>query len=238
MGKTYAENTIMKTKQTRIIFCTPGLMFTKEFKSCWTDLMIHCTLRPDITFKRSEHYRCNIYTVRNMCLGVGGGRQRCDIKPFNGTEKYDWLMWIDSDQVYKTWHFDRILNRAMTSGYSIVSGTYRSILKADQKALDLTVAVHKADSPSHMTSDDIANLETDEHGLAEIHSNGFGWMMVKYGVFEALEFPWFRQAIVSDGEYVSLPGEDVVFSEMSRVNGFKTYLDPSVIIKHEKALVF
>jgi len=227
-----------KPRQTRIIFCTPGNAWSMTGKSNWTDLMIHCTMRPDITFKRSEHYCCNIYTVRNMCLGVGGGRQRADIKPFNGTEKYDYLMWIDSDQSYQTWHFDRILDRAMVSGYSIVSGTYRSILKTNQKALNLTVATHKADSSSHMTLDDIANLELDEYGLAEIHSNGFGWMLVKYGVFEALDFPWFQQVVISDGEWVTCPGEDVIFSEMSRANGFKTYLDPSVIIKHEKALVF
>ena len=225
-------------KPTKIIFCIPGNSFTKEFITNWSFLLMHIERRPDITFNLSFKYCCNIYAVRNMCLGVLPGKVSKNAKPFMGQLDYDYLMWIDSDQVFNPTHFDRILDRIQVSNYSIVSGTYRSILSRDQVGLDTLVCRHRETDNRTMNFDELAKMETDEYGLAEIYSNGFGWMMIKHGVFEALDYPWFREDhYIDSDDYIRSPGEDIVFSEMSRDNGFKTYLDPTVVVGHEKSLV-
>ena len=229
----------MRLKPTTIIFCLPGNNFTLEFLKSWSELTMHCMRRSDIEFMLSPHYSCDVRVVRNMCLGVSPGLVPVDTKPFIGNVKYDYLMWIDSDQVFTTAHFDRLLDKALKSDYHIVSGTYRSaFMDSKQDKLDRTVCRHKSTSPRTMTLDELKNMKTDKYGLAEIHSNGFGWMMVKYGVFEAMQYPWFREDhYIDDKGFMRTPSEDVVFSRISRKNGFKTYLAPDIVVGHEKRLV-
>ena len=56
-----------------------------------------------------NRYTSNVYHVRNMCLGgdvTKGARQ----KPFQGNIDYDYIMWIDSDMVFKPEDFTALIN--------------------------------------------------------------------------------------------------------------------------------
>ena len=51
-----------------IVFCLPGNSFSGKFLDSWSSLLAACIsngIRPIISRKSS----CNIYYVRNMCLG-------------------------------------------------------------------------------------------------------------------------------------------------------------------------
>jgi hypothetical protein len=70
---------------------------------------------------------------------------------------------------------------------------------------------------------------------------GFGWILMKYGVFESLEYPWFRpywseyeigNRVISDFSM-----EDVAFCKDIRTNGFDIWIDPMVIVGHEKMII-
>ena len=54
-----------------------------------------------------------------MCLG-GNVLRGVDQKPFNGEVKYDFIMWIDSDQVFSVENFVNLLQHDA----DIMSGLY------------------------------------------------------------------------------------------------------------------
>jgi hypothetical protein len=60
----------------------PGNQFPAGFLMSWTKFMHHC-YNKGYNFMLSQKYSCNIYYVRNMCLGASTIRGR-DQKPFDG----------------------------------------------------------------------------------------------------------------------------------------------------------
>ena len=57
----------------------------------------------------------NVFFVRNMCLN-GDVLMGIDQKPFQGKINYDYIMWIDSDQVFSIQAFRIIIE--FKQGYS------------------------------------------------------------------------------------------------------------------------
>ena len=57
-----------------------------------------------------------------------------------------------------------------------------------------------------------------------------GFMLVKKGVFESIEYPF-------DMVDVTTKGEDLVFQIKALEKGFKSYIDPSIILGHEKSYI-
>ena len=70
-------------------------------------------------------------------------------------------------------------------------------------------------------------------GLIEVKGNGMGWMLVKKGVFEKTEYPWFGPIIMG----LDYCGEDVAFQVRAKDAGFDSYVDTSIIVGHEKEVV-
>ena len=63
----------------------------------------------------------------------------------------------------------------------------------------------------------------------EVHANGFGFMLVKAEVFNRVITPF---QPTNDTEW-----EDFAFAERARKLGYKSYIDPSIIVGHEKKLI-
>jgi GT2 family glycosyltransferase len=64
-----------------------------------------------------------------------------------------------------------------------------------------------------------------------------GFMLVKRGVFESLEYPWFRPIEKRIGNMVDFTTEDVSFCLRARERGWKVLADMEVKVGHEKAIV-
>jgi hypothetical protein len=64
-------------------------------------------------------------------------------------------------------------------------------------------------------------------------------MLIKYGVFESMKYPWFRPITqkISDG-VEDFSSEDVSFCQTVINNGYKIYVDPTVIVGHEKKIIY
>ena len=110
------------SEKTKVIFCLPGRTFSDNFLKSWTNLVTELP-RHNIKWAMSQKYHVNRYFVCNSCLGgssIGGKNQ----KPFQGKVDYDYLMWIDSDQVFEPWQFFNLLNKAKETNTSILSGLY------------------------------------------------------------------------------------------------------------------
>jgi len=218
----------MTEKPLTVVFCLPGNSFSGKFLECWTDLLAFClsrNIRPVLSRRQS----CNIYYVRNMCLG-GDVSRGAGQKPFDGKLDYDYLMWIDSDILFSSAQFARLLER----GADIVSGLY--LMEGGRNFATVETWDEEFFKQNgffnFLTPQDIEGKET-----MEVAYTGMGFMLVKRGVFESLDYPWFRPIEKRIGAMVDFTMEDVAFCLVAKEKGFKILVDPRVRVGHEKRTV-
>ena len=216
--------------QLKNVFCLPGNSFSGKFLECWTNLYSYC-LSVNIQPILSRYESSNVYYVRNMCLGADILRGK-DQKPFNGKVDYDYIMWIDSDVLFTPQNFLKLINHQV----DIVSGIY---LMSDGKYYSTCEEWDEEYFSKHghfefMAQKDIQGKEE----LIEVSYTGMGFMLIKKGVFESMEYPWFRPIEKKIGDMVDFTTEDVSFCLKAKEKGFKIFIDPTVIVGHEKKLIF
>jgi GT2 family glycosyltransferase len=66
---------------------------------------------------------------------------------------------------------------------------------------------------------------------------GFGFMLIKKGVFESLDYPWFQPIFFNIGNAHDFCMEDVGFCLKAKEKGHKVWINPQVIVKHEKKIL-
>lgn len=70
---------------------------------------------------------------------------------------------------------------------------------------------------------------------------GFGWVMIKNGVFEHddMKYPWFapKMQVFESGAVQDMCGEDVSFCLDAKEAGFEIWCDPRIRVGHEKVRV-
>ncbi len=202
----------------KVIFCVPGSTFSNRFVKCWTKLLqeLH---KQNIEYELMCEYAPNIYYIRGMLLD-GNYNHGPSQHPWQGKKEYDYIMWIDSDIVFKPEHFFKLLEHDK----DIVSGLYLKKPHTDSMA-DIPTSF------ACFVDDDYRNLMTHEANgeLINVRANGMGWMLVKKGVFEKIDYPWFGM--------INHHGEDLSFQLRAKDAGFDSYVDTSIIVGHEKEVV-
>lgn len=241
-----------------VVFCLPGSSFSGRFVQCWTNLLAWClgnSIRPVL----SQRYSCNIYYVRNMCLGADVSRGK-DQKPFDGKLDYDYIMWIDSDILFTPEQFARLLShdKEIVAGLYLMQGgsAYAAVLEWDEDYFAkhghfrfLTpedLATNPQPGSGHPGWKDVRDEnQTSPNPQSTIRNPqlvgvayaGMGFMLVKYGVFEGMEYPWFRPIQKRIGDMVDYTMEDVAFCLRAREMGYRVLADPGVKVRHEKGQV-
>jgi hypothetical protein len=223
-----------------------------------------------------------------MCLG-GDFRLGVEQKPFNGKLDYDYIMWIDSDQVFGPHQFEALLSHFIKSPQSqdttpksidVVSGLYMmennreyAVVRKLEGEYLMKNGSFEYLTPEEMTKwvkdnligtpdekeDGSGNKYLDLSGctipLMEVEYSGLGWTLMRKGVMEQLEYPWFNQlpielhntpttdtttdtttdhpkVIVRD--YCS---EDTALFIKLREKGIKCYVDVTATVGHEKKVI-
>ena len=240
---------IENKKNLTIVFCLPGKHFTNNFLLAWSKLLSWClynNIKPLIVNRTNS----NVYYVRNSCLG-GGTLLGKNQKPFNNEINYDYIMWIDSDQVFTEHDFTNLL----TSNENIVSGLYLM----ENGSMFATVPVYDdkyfnefgtyefltkeqldiIKSPNTINNSKYKDLiKKDNTNLLEVSYTGFGFMLIKKGVFESLEYPWFRPLWKEIDENIhEFMSEDVSICELFKKKNYKIYVNINVVVGHEKSLI-
>jgi len=228
-GEESAKNAPAVPRPLTVIFCLPGASFSGRFLDCWSELLAWC-MNHGIRAIISRRQSCNIYYVRNMCLGADMRRGK-DQKPFNGQVEYDYLLWIDSDVIFSPEHFQRLLDHKV----DIVSGLYlMEGAKEFATVKDWDEGFFIANGRfQFLTLQDLAFCRN----LIDVAYTGMGFMLVRRGVFEAMEYPWFKPLEKRIGHMVDFTMEDVAFCLRAREKGFKIFVDPAVRVGHEKGVV-
>jgi hypothetical protein len=76
-------------------------------------------------------------------------------------------------------------------------------------------------------------------GLMEASYAGFGFMLVKKGVFESIEYPWFKPlTYVLDNGIEEFASEDVSWCRRIVERGYSIFVDLNCRVGHEKSIVY
>jgi hypothetical protein len=229
MKYTINANPTLQQKPLTVIFCLPGNNFSNDFLCSWSELILWC-VKNNIRPIMSSHYDAVVYYVRNKCLG-GDVRRGKNQKPYNGQISYDYMMWVDSDIVFTPDHFKKLLERNLPiiSGlYLMQGGThYATVVDWDEKYFEKNGTFQFAQPKDFQ----------GKTNPIEVDYTGFGFILAKYGVFESLEYPWFRPIFYNIGNAYDFCSEDVGICKLLKAAGNKIYIDPTVKVGHQKRVI-
>ena len=213
----------------KIVFCLPGSNFSGRFLSCWTELLHACQLN-DIQIILSQQYSPLLYYVRNLCLG-GNYLEGINQKPFQGKLDYDYIMWIDSDTIFTPDQFFKLIN----NNKDIVSGLY--MMQDNINYATVENWNRKNNNNQFITRESLKQKRT----VFTVDYTGFGFILMKKGVFESLEYPWFQPMWTEyelDGKTIrDFSMEDAAFCSMIKEKNYDIWIDPEVIVGHEKMMI-
>ena len=191
----------MKGKQ--IVFCLPGrgvsYIFLKNFVQLCFDMV-----QNGMSIQISQDYSSMVNFARCKCLGANVLRGPDQI-PWDGKLAYDYQLWIDSDIVFDSAKFWQLCDMMVPEDavnedgtvdeektQNIVSGWYAT---EDGKT---TSVAHWLEEDDFRKNGGVMNHETVESISKRkkpftVDYAGFGWLMIKKGVFEneQMKYPWF-----------------------------------------------
>ena len=217
-----------------IVFCMPGrgcsFQFLKSFVQLCFDLVQH-----GASIQISQDYSSMVNFARCKCLGANVLRGP-DQVPWDGKLNYDYQLWIDSDIVYGTEKFLQLV----LMDKDIAAGWY---MTEDGRT---TSVAHWLDDGDFRNNGVVMNHETGETMTKRkkpftVDYTGFGWCLIKKGVFEheGMKYPWFapKMQVFESGDVQDMCGEDVSFCLDAIESGFEIWCDPRIRVGHEKMRV-
>ncbi len=157
--------------------------------------------------------------------------------PWGGKINYDYMMWIDSDICFDSQKlFDLLkMDKDIASGWyaqpggASSGGFYSPVVEKMDDAY-----FKKHGSYQFLTTEDLGKKKDP----IKVDYIGFGWVLIKRGVFEKLEYPWFAPKLIDIGGGIQdVCSEDVSFCHDAKAAGFDIWLDPKCRVGHEKTLV-
>jgi GT2 family glycosyltransferase len=221
-------------KDKNFIFCMPGRQYSGDFMINLLELLSYISVNGG-QFKISQQYSSMVNYARCKCAGadVTKGKNQ---KPFGGIE-YDYMMWIDSDIRFNNETFQKLvdMDKDIASGWyaqpggSVPTGFYTPVVQTMDDEF-----FKKHGTYQFLTSEDMSKKESS----FTVDYIGFGWVLIKHGVFESIEYPWFAPKLLNIGEDIQdVCSEDVSFCYDVKAAGFDIWVDPTCRVGHEKTLV-
>lgn len=212
----------MTKPHVNLIIATPGHSLLNSYVKSLLNA-VHVLASKGISYAYTNNYASHVGDAREVTLSGTMVNQLDNSQPLSGEVTYDKILWIDSDIAFTP---DDLL-KLYESDKEIISGAY---LFGDG-----SVAAYKTFGKNGYTHKDVIDMKE----TTEIEGCGFGFLMVKQGIFEQLSRPWFQQVMGSvelDGKTIEFPimGEDLSWCKRVRDLGYKIYLDPSVKVTHHK----
>ncbi len=67
---------------------------------------------------------------------------------------------------------------------------------------------------------------------------GFGFMLIKRGVFESMKYPWFKPEFVNIRGSKDFTMEDVAWCREVNKLDYQVMIDPNIVVGHEKLKIY
>ena len=222
-----------------IVFCLPGRGVSYTYLKSFVQLCFDI-VQAGASIQISQDYSSMVNFARCKCLGANVLRGPKQI-PWDGKLEYDYQLWIDSDIVFESQKFWQLCDMALPAEgeeKEIVGGWY-----ATEDGFTTSVA-HWLEEDDFRSNGGVMNHETTESMSKRrkpftVDYTGFGWVLIKKGVFESLEYPWFapKMQVFESGAVQDMCGEDVSFCLDAKEAGFEIWCDPRIRVGHEKTRV-
>ncbi len=242
-----------RMKGKTIVFCLPGrgtsYIFLKNFVQLCFDMV-----QNGMSIQISQDYSSMVNFARCKCLGANVLRGPKQV-PWDGKLKYDYQLWIDSDIVFSTEKFWQLCDLAVPAevvsedeeGNATWDETKEHPISAGWYATEdgqTTSVAHWLDEEDFRSNGGVMNHETVETISKRkkpftVDYTGFGWVLIKKGVFEKLPYPWFapKMQVFESGNVQDMCGEDVSFCLDAIEEGMEIWCDPRIRVGHEKTRV-
>jgi hypothetical protein len=209
-----------------VLIATPGAMLEAQYVKSLVLTLEECDKR-GITYKWLNAYTSLVHHARELTAsGVEGlNLDPTQESPGGKDTTYNKIFWIDSDIAWTVEDFFAIYD----SEYDVTSGAY---LLAD----GYTTTVHAWGTPGGIPPEQIIKMKEP----LKVQSIGFGFVAMKYGVFESIQRPWFNHEQVQVGKdsagnaVIDTVGEDISWCIKAYRAGIDIYFDPAVLVDHIK----
>jgi len=211
-----------------VLIATPGRMLHAEYVKSLVDTIAYCAAN-GMTVKFLNKYSSFVPTARELTASDTWTHDYSSNAIGLGKFTYDKILWIDSDIEWTVEDAKKLLE----SEKEIISGLY---------ILDTvgTVAVQIPNNRGVPTRvNKVEFLLHDEP--VKVGGVGFGFVCMKFGVFEKIERPWFligRVQWSEDSEMRVNVGEDYSWCGRAQQAGFEIFVDPTVKVRHHKETVY
>jgi GT2 family glycosyltransferase len=161
-----------------------------------------------------------------MCL-LGDPSLGEDQLPFDG-EDYTHILWIDDDILFNIKDIERLfkVDKDIVSGlYLMASGeNYAVVEKWDEEFFARNGYFH------FLSKEDLKNKDS----VFKVSYVGFGFLLIKKGIFEQLKYPWFDPINIKIKSCEDFCMEDVSFCLKCKDNDIPIYVDPQIKVIHCK----
>lgn len=230
-----SSSTSLKGKT--IAFCLPGLMYSGTFMTQFVRLLFDLN-QQGINFYISQQYSSMVNHARTDCLQADNYAGTM-LTPFRGQVPYDYIMWIDSDIIFKTEDLIELLkmNKDIASGWYVQSNA--GILSNQSTVVEHMnlQELYEKGSNKYETVEDMSRRQEP----FKVDYCGFGWILIKKGVYEKIPYPWFVPRVIQlqkpDGTILEdVCSEDISMCEDFRKYGFDIWVHPKVRVGHQKMI--
>ena len=214
-----------------IVFCLPGRGVSYTFLKNFVQLCFEC-VQQGASIQISQDYSSMVNFARCKVLGANVLKGP-DQLPWQGKLQYDYQLWIDSDIVFNLEAFYKLI----WMDKDIAAGWY---VTEDGRT---TSVAHWLEEDEFEQNGGVMNHEMLD-GIQKRRKpftcdyTGFGWVMIKKGVFEHpdMKYPWFapQMQVFESGAVQDMCGEDVSFCLEAINAGFEIWCDPTIRVGHEK----
>ena len=140
--------------------------------------------------------------------------------------KVDYVLWIDTDMIFNFEQIKRLLGR-IEEGHDIVAGLCYNIFEGKEKPI---LMKRSGEKYAFMEEKSFKKKE-----LVEVDATGFAFIAFKTEVLKKLQQKYRRR--IFDIRYLengSIVGEDQIFCERAKEEGYKIMVDRSIVVKHIK----
>lgn len=213
----------------------PGNNFSIRTTRCLLD-----TLNAFENITIDLQYAPNVYAVRNSLLGLNDLNGKYQASPL----KADYVLFVDSDAVWKPSDIENLLNSAIENEKDVISA-FCVVYSDNNPSVSPYFKVEDPVNPFgekpfgkaefRVTTNDLQNLPD----IFQTKITGMHFCLINKNVFEKITYPPFHPHIYSNfGVEKLFVGEDCSFSyKLWNEAKITCWVDKRIIVGHEKLFV-
>jgi len=211
-----------------IVFCLFDKMYSQAFFQCWARSLAYLA-KQEVEFIVGTAMSDNPCVAKNLCIGgdMTKGKKQ---KLFQDSFDFTHLLFIDSSAIWSPENLRDLLVRNV----DVVSGIFSLNANSIGAVKNINYDAFKEKSFDCIPKTEIK----DQKNLIEVDYTMMNFFLIKKNVFSNLEYPWFKTEILKiDDDIQDVMSDEFCFCRDLKKNGYKIYIDPTVVIGNQQLLV-